>query len=232
MGDFCLSESSQFHGFTPEAISFLREIGVNNNKPWYEANKSRYREYVLKPFQELVADLSGFMMDIDPYFVTTPAVDKTISRIYRDTRFSKDKSLYRNNVWLTFKRPSQDWKEAPAYYFELSPEGFSYGMGFYSASKAMMDRFRESIARKPEEFLETVAFYREPNPFTLAGETYRRNPPPDLPETIREWYRYKSFHFSSHEAVTDLLFVRELIDTLMNGFGLLAPLYHYLWKFI
>jgi uncharacterized protein (TIGR02453 family) len=228
-----MSDFHQFQGFTPEAIAFLRDIGVNNNKPWYEANKSRYREYALKPFQDLVADLSGFMMDIDPYFVTTPAVDKTISRIYRDTRFSKDKSLYRNNIWLTFKRSSKDWKEAPAYYFDLTPEGYHYGMGFYSASKAIMDRFRKALARDSEAFLKVIAFYQAPNPFSLEGEKYRRiTSPPDLPEPLQEWYRYKSFYLASNHTRDDLLFSRKLIEVLMEGFGMLAPLYSYLWEII
>jgi uncharacterized protein (TIGR02453 family) len=236
-----LSESNRFRGFTPEAITFLRDIGANNNKPWFEANKPRYREYLLEPFQELVGDLSGFMFAIDPYFVTTPAVNSraraTISRIYRDTRFSKDKSLYRNNIWLTFKRSSQEWKEAPAFYFELAPEGYRYGMGFYSASKTVMDRFRDALTQKPEAFLKVIAFYQAPNPFSLEGEKYQRQAPPgailpDLPEPLREWYRFKSFYLASNHSSEDVLFSPKLTEVLMDGFGMLAPLYQYLWEFI
>ncbi|HEX3046975.1 MAG TPA: DUF2461 domain-containing protein [Bacillota bacterium] len=227
-----MRESYQFRGFTAEAMAFLRDLGANNNKSWFEANKPRYREYLLQPFQDLVADLSGLMLAIDPYFVTTPAVGKTISRIYRDTRFSKDKSLYRNNIWLTFKRSSQDWKEAPAYYFELTPEGYRYGMGFYSASKSVMDKFRESLIQKPEAFRKVIAFHQGPNPFTLEGEKYQRQVLPDLPESLREWYCYKSFYLASNHTSEDLLFSPELMKVLMEGFGMLAPLYHYLWEFI
>jgi uncharacterized protein (TIGR02453 family) len=227
-----LSGSNRFRGFTPEAISFLKDIGANNNKPWFEANKPRYQEYLLKPFQDLVVDVSGLMLTIDPLFVIAPAVSKTISRIYRDTRFSKDKSLYRNSIWLTFKRSSHDWKEAPAFYFELTPEGYRYGMGFYNAPKVVMDRFRETIARRPEAFLEVIAFYRPANPFTLEGEKYQRQVVIDLPEPIREWYRYKSFYLASNHSIDELLFRRDLTKVLMDSFGMLAPLYHFLWEII
>ena len=111
-----IREAVTFEGFTPDAIEFLREIrNNNNNKPWFEANKPRYQDSLLKPFQALVNDLGGLMFAIDPHLITTPAVGKTISRIYRDIRFSKDKSLYRYNMWLAFKRPSLDWKEAPGF---------------------------------------------------------------------------------------------------------------------
>lgn len=125
----------QFKGFSPEALHFLIDIRTNNSKAWYEEHKPDYRQLLLIPFQNLVSDLSGSMLNIDPQFITTPAVDKTISRIYRDTRFSKDKSLYRDSMWLTFKRPITDWKEVPAYFFEITPQNYRYGMGFYIAPK-------------------------------------------------------------------------------------------------
>jgi uncharacterized protein (TIGR02453 family) len=167
------------------------------------------------------------MLTIDPRLIITPAVNKTISRIYRDTRFSRDKSLFRSSMWLTFKRSSLDWKEAPAFFFEITPEGCQYGMGFYSASKAVMDRFREKIARNPEAFLKVIAFYAE-KVFILDGEKYKRITLPNLPEPILEWYPYKSFYLSCRRAIDDRLFQKELINDLGAGFSMLAPLYQYL----
>lgn len=218
-----------FKGFPPDAVEFLREIRNHNHKPWFEANKQRYQENLLKPFQALVNDLSGLMLAIDPHLIVTPAVSKTISRIYRDTRFSKDKSLYRSSIWLTFKRFSLDWKEAPAFYFEITPEEYRYGMGFYSASKALMDRFREKIARHPAAFLEVIAFY-DAKVFTLDGEQYKRLVQPDLPERVREWYPYRSFHLSCRQMIDEHLFTRKLFNDLHAGFERLAPLYQYLWE--
>ena len=222
-----IQETINFQGFTPDAVEFLRELRANNNKPWYEANKQRYQASVLKPFQALVADLGGLMLTIDPHFTITPAVSKTISRIYRDTRFSKDKSLYRSNVWLTFKRQQPDWQEAPAFYFELAPEGYTYGMGFYSATKAVMDRFREKITREPEDFLKVIGFYPTGG-FILDGEQYKRMAVPDLPALVRDWYPYKSFHLSRRKGIDERLFSRGVFDDLSRGFGMLAPLYQYL----
>ncbi len=91
------------------------------------------------------------MLTIDPSFGIRPAVDKTISRIYRDTRFSKDKSLFKSTMWLTFKRPRKDWKDAPAYFLEISPDSYRYGMGYYSVSSDTMYKFREMIDKKPKE---------------------------------------------------------------------------------
>lgn len=100
-----------------------------------------YDRELLTPFRSLVDALSPAMLMIDPQFETRPAIGKTLSRIHRDTRFSHDKSRYRSRMWLTFKRPSKDWKLAPVYFFELGPDMLRYGLGYYSADKATMDLF-------------------------------------------------------------------------------------------
>ena len=152
-------EHGRFQGFAPETFEFLRNLKANNNKTWFEAHRQAYQEYLLQPLRDLVVEMGGFMLTIDPYFEVRPAINKTISRIHRDLRFSRDKSPYKSTMWITFKRPWKDWKEAPAYFFELSSDSYRYGMGFYSASKNTMDRLREQIDRKPQEFLEAITFY-------------------------------------------------------------------------
>ena len=87
--------------FSRESITFLSEVKRQNSKEWYEKNKSVYKSYLLEPFQNIVESLTPVMQIIDPHIEVTPAIGKTISRIYRDTRFSKDKSQFRDRMWLT-----------------------------------------------------------------------------------------------------------------------------------
>jgi uncharacterized protein (TIGR02453 family) len=219
-----------FMGFNSEALTFLREIKQNNSKAWYLANKAEYQRLLLCPFQALVSDLSGAVLKIDPELVTTPAVDKTISRIYRDTRFSKDKSLYRDSMWLTFKRFDGAWQEAPAYFFEIFPEGYRYGMGFYNTPKKYMDRFRELLATQPEAFLQALAPLRQNRTFTVAGDRYRKVPALEAQPEVREWLKYKNFYFTSEHSEMDSLYTAELVGRLIAGFRELADVYQYLWE--
>jgi len=219
-----------FNGFSRETLDFLRELGENMDRIWFRNNKHRYKESVLKPMQNLVMDLSGFMLTIDPEFETQPKIDKTISRIYRDTRFSRDKSPYRNNVWISFKRLSKEWMNEPGYYFEIFPSYYHYGMGFYRATKDVMDKFRERIDEKPGEFLKVTSFYRETGLFKLMGENYKRILDDTKPPEIAEWYRKKSFYLSAKKEIGSVIYTSGLVDELLDGFGMLAPLYHYLWK--
>ena len=223
-----VTDNLVFNGFTEATLQFLIEIKENNSKTWYEEHKSQYQAQVLQPMQALVAELGRFMLEIDPLFEITPAVDKTISRIYRDTRFSKDKSLYRDNIWLTFKRPSKSWLEAPSFYFEIFPNYYRYGMGFYTASKATMDRFRAMIDENPEHFLNVISFYQT-GCFALEGESYKKLLTQKHPQEILSWYQRKTFYLACNRDIDAKLFCRELIDELKEGFHMLVPLYNYLW---
>ncbi|MEI6521625.1 MAG: DUF2461 domain-containing protein, partial [bacterium] len=120
--------------FDKKTINFLQNLKENNDKVWFKENENDYRGFVLEPLQDLVEDLSDTMLDIDDEIETNPAIGKTISRIYRDIRFSKDKSPFRSNMWITFKRPIKDWQDYPGFFFEIAPDHYCYGMGFYNAS--------------------------------------------------------------------------------------------------
>lgn len=223
-------QEKMFNGFAQHSLDFLHNVREENSRTWFEKNKHNYLRYLLEPFQNLVADLSENMLAIDPYFESRPLVDKTISRIYRDTRFSKDKSLFKNRMWITFKRPIKEWKDAPAYFFELSPDSYRYGMGYYSASRNTMDKLRESINENPSEFLQAISFYGTESIFNLEGEKYKRFLPNDNPKEIQDWYQRKSFYLTCNRTIDDTLFSSELVDELILGFNILKPLYQYLLR--
>jgi len=217
-----------FTGFTPATVGFLESLAVHNDKTWFEAHKRDYQVHLLAPLQRLVVDLAPTMEAIDPLLEVRPTVGKTISRIYRDTRFSSDKSPLRSKMWITFKRPSKDWLDRPTYFFELASHAYRFGMGFYAATPRTMDQFRERVARDPAAFLAAVAFYPDQSVFALEGESYRRAIANGLPAEIQPWYQKKTFYLEADRALDDLLFRPELVGELTAGFRLLAPLYHFL----
>ena len=224
-------EGRKFRGFSPKTLKFLRGLKVNNSKAWFQAHRADYEEYVLQPLRDLVTDLGDFMLDIDPYFEITPAVNKTISRIYRDTRFSKDKSPFRSTVWFTFKNQKKDWTtHVCGYFFELSVNSYRYGMGFYNAAPNIMSRFREMIDENPKEFLKAISFFTKQKTFVLEGEKYKRIIDKTKPEKIQNWYQRKNMYLVCNRKINDTLFSSKLVDDLASGFNLIAPFYHYLQK--
>lgn len=150
-----------FRGFSRASIAFLRELKANNNKQWFESHKGDYHALLLTPLKELVAALGDFMLSIDPNLEVTPSVNKTIARIHRDTRFSRDKSPFKTSLWITFKRPQKDWQDAPAYFFEISPASYRFGMGFYQATPNTMAKLRELIDKDPKQFKKVISCYKK-----------------------------------------------------------------------
>ncbi|AHG20089.1 hypothetical protein Z042_10950 [Chania multitudinisentens RB-25] len=220
--------ANEFSGFSQQGLNFLQQVRIENDKAWFEANRDVYDRELLTPFRALVDALSPAMLAIDPYFEIRPAIGKTLSRIHRDTRFSHDKSRYRSRMWLTFKRPSKDWKDAPVYFFELGPDMLRYGLGYYSANKPTMDLFRHTLRQRPQPFLEVAACCR--TPFELVGESYKRPLVKEQAPEIATWYNRKSFAVMVTDSQVEKLFSAELISLLAQGFQQLEPLYHWLMQ--
>jgi len=219
-----------FSGFSPYALVFFEELAANNHKAWFEAHRSEYEEYLLEPLKSLVTALADTMLAIDAELVTIPGVDKTISRINRDIRFSADKSPYKTRLWLTFKRRRFDWKETPCFFFEIRADGYCYGMGFYSASRETMNRLRDFIETRPDRFREEVAWLDEQDMFTVEGECYKRPLNATLPDDLQVWHRRKNLYLVCNRLPDGQLFSDRLVDDLRVGFMQLALLYNLLWQ--
>ncbi len=222
--------NDSFNGFSPEALVFFEELAGNNHKTWFEAHRSDYETYLLEPLKCLVDGLAETIRDIDPELVTIPAVDKTISRIYRDTRFSRNKSPYKTCLWLTFKRRRADWKDTPCFFFEIGADGYRFGMGFYGATKETMDRVRRFIETEPVKFREAVAWLEGQDIFTLEGECYKRPLNATLPDDLQRWHRRKNIYLVCNRVPDGRLFSPGILEDLRAGFARLAPTYHLLWR--
>jgi uncharacterized protein (TIGR02453 family) len=218
----------QFEGFMPEALQFLQDLQINNNdKEWFETRHAEYESLILNPMRKLVMDLSPTMLNIDSEIEIRPDINKTISKIYRDTRFSKDKSMFRSNMWINFKHPTKDWHDMPTWWIEIKPDGYTYGMGFYQASATTTLMFRDRIETDQSAFKKVIKFFPGRPKFRLEGEIYKRRFNYFLPEDIQKWYQRKNMHVICKRPIEDILFSGELVEHISKRFTELAPLYHY-----
>lgn len=222
--------STYFKGFSIDTIDFLKNLNKNNNKIWFDKNKDCYKKFLLEPMKYLAIDMSDFILSIDPLIDTTPSPGKSISRINRDTRFSKDKSPYKDTMWITFKRPSKEWSSNPSFFFEISPTSYRYGMGFFSATPRTMELFRERIDRSPKEFEKAISFYAKQHNFVLEGDKYKRTLAEDMPEFILDWYQRKNLYLVCNKNIDNALYSNQLITELKSNFNLISDFYHYLYK--
>lgn len=215
-----------FEGFTKEAPKFLFENKMNNSKEWYESHKNDYKKYVYNPFVELIKELAPAIIEIDDKLMTVPS--KLISRVRRDTRFSKDKTLYRDNAWLVFLRDKSQMSTSPCFWFEISQKGSSYGVGYYGAETGSMTKMREMILGRHPAFVKALQCYEAQNRFTIGGEMYKRSKFPDQPDNLKLWLDRKNIYFECTQKDFNLAFSKELPEVLKAGFKELKPIYDFL----
>lgn len=221
--------------FSRETLDFLFENRLQDSKPWFEEHRPAYNRLVLDPFRQLVTDITPAMLQIDPQFITQPGVGRTISRIFRDTRFSKDKAIFRANMWFVFMREKKLYNGLPAFYFDLSPGGFEYGCGYWHADPASMDAMRRLILAGNADFHRANDAFHRQNVFQMEGETYKRSRFPSEPAELRQWLDCRNIGFNrrvgSESEEFSVVCTDRLADKLAADFALLAPIYRFLCTF-
>ena len=213
---------------TENTLNFLIENRQENSKAWFHENRPAYTSDVLEPLTELVEALTPVMLDIDPHFETNPRVDKTISRIYRDTRFSRDKSLYRDVMWCGFQRPKIGKESHPGFFLEFSPYRFRYGCGFYQASTEKMRAIREKILDDSLSFLHAQSAFTNQSVFEMEGETFKKIHYRDQPLEKQNWLERRNIFFVHNSVDFPWLFAEDLASKLGENFTLLKPVYDFL----
>jgi len=184
---------SRFSGFPPEALQFFRALARHNNRDWFQPRKAIFEEQVKRPMRGLVEALNGGMKSFAPEYATDP--DKAIYRIYRDTRFSKDKSPYKDHIAASFSRGGGCPQKAGGYYLHVSHKEVAVGGGVYMPEPEVLLAIREHIARnhlKLRKILAAPALRRSLG--ELHGEQLARVPkgfPAEHPAA--DLLRFKSF---------------------------------------
>ena len=216
-----------FEGLPAGLPAFLAELAANNDRDWFTAHKGEYLEEVQAPLRRLVGALAPAMLEIDSGFDTNPK-GAAVSRIHRDVRFSRDKSPYRINQWVCFKRPGEGWQGRPAYFLEIGPAGWRYGMGTYAAPPSAMKELRGRILAQSGRFARQVEAALAAG-FTAEGEAYARPSIPDvLPAVAEPWFRFKNAYLVCNRPLEPLLFSGDLVNRLSECWRATAGLYSFL----
>lgn len=216
----------EFHGFDPQGMDLLIQNRAMDSTAFYEAHKAEIKKRVIEPFYALCEHMREDMLLIDPLFVTVPS--RMVSRVRRDTRYTKDKTLYRANLWLFFRRPRAQFEAVPFYYMELGPESWRYGCwgGF---SRGEMDEARAMILQEDKLFLEAYHAVQSIPEMQLQGDLYKRPKFPDAKAQYQPWLNRKQLGIDWIE--TDdfaPVFDGSFVPLMLERFARLAPFYRFL----
>lgn len=213
-----------FQGFTDRTFEFFMAISFNNNREFFHDNHDWYVEAIRQPLLDLAADLSRTIELIDDRLERRP--ERCVSRINRDIRFSRDKSPYRDYMWIGFHNPEEKHSR-PGYWMDISIDHIGFGMGFYEEDKSIMDAHRQFITNHPEEFRRIISSLNPSD--TLSVDIRKRMKVPEgIDENLRKWYAIKSVGLS-RELSTESPIVRSgaLADEIARAYLGMKPLYDY-----
>jgi uncharacterized protein (TIGR02453 family) len=141
--------------FTKSFFRFFDELESNNNKVWFDANRSLYEAHVKQPFKELVTSVTDKLAKDLPEINRN--IPKAIFRINKDIRFSKDKSPYKNNVAAVFSRTGTRDMEYPGFYIHIGNSEIFVGGGMYMLDKLQLAKVRQEIYYNPEAFKKIIS---------------------------------------------------------------------------
>jgi uncharacterized protein (TIGR02453 family) len=213
--------------FTPEILQMMMNIRFNNNKEYMAEHREEYIAKIRTPYYRLIDLLTPTMLTIDPDMEVRPT--KVLSRIFRDTRFSRDKAPYRDHHWIAFKHKGLPRKEAVMFWFEIRIDAVNWGIGFWGENRKALDLLRRRMEADPKELISLLPILRKRD-FLLQGSSYQRMPPPmSLPEELRTWYPRKEIYLIKQNIQPEWVFQPGFEGRLIADFKSLAPIYRLLF---
>lgn len=205
--------------FTPALFTFLRQLKKNNSRDWFNANKARYIEQVRDPMLAFIEDLAPRMEKISPYIVVDARpTGGSMFRIYRDTRFSKDKSPYKTAATAQFRHEAGKDVHAPGFYLHLGLDGVFFGSGIWQPDSPSLKRIRDRIIEDPGAWKKLVTSAAFKNRIlVLHGESLKRPPRGYDPEhpAIEDLKRkdFVTFTTLDEQAACEPGFLSEFVGT-------------------
>jgi len=198
---------SKFKGFPKDFFVFFKELKENNNRDWFTANKSRYQESVVTPMGEYITSIAPHLESISPHYNADPrAHGGSMFRIYRDTRFSKDKTPYKTHAACHFRHKSGRDAHAPGFYLHIETDGISIGGGIWHPPSKQLGQIREFIVDNPSAWEKLGQVPDVKKIGGVQGDSLSR-PPRGYPSDARhiEDLRRKSFYLMTAVGVEKAL---------------------------
>ena len=167
------------------AKSFFSRLAENNNKIWFDSHREEYDKKILEPSKEFTVELGNEIKKISPNIIVDPRVNKSLFRINRDIRFSKDKTPYKTHLAIFFWEGTAPKMECPGFYLHMDSSEVMVGTGLYKFPKNLLNKYRKIVGdKKQNKVLSGILSNIEIKDFIIGGEYYKRiqkGSDPDIP---------------------------------------------------
>ncbi len=163
--------------FTKATFRFLDDLAANNERAWFEANKARFEGLVREPALEFVTAMGPVLEEFAPNFRAEPRkMGGSLMRVFRDTRFSRDKTPYKTNIGIQFRHALGKDVHAPGFYVHIATDECFFGVGCWHPEADALGRIRDFIAAKPERWFAVRDQRKFAARWQLTGESLTRPP--------------------------------------------------------
>lgn len=213
-----------YNGITRDSLFLLSDNRFKDSKDFYEEHKDEIKNGITVPLRQIAGTIGMELLSIDPMMNAIP--QKMVSRVRRDTRFTKDKRLYRDNMWIMFMRPKHEWRGYPCMWFEITPFGYSLGVGFFGDEPALLEVFRKNLRCRAEEFRKAADLCKKAG--SIFSKSQYKRPFPNCPDGLEEYYNAKDIGFIAYSDNVDDLKDERIIEIIRGTFKAYSPMYQFL----
>jgi uncharacterized protein (TIGR02453 family) len=226
-----MSDKSAFPGFPRACPAFFRELQRNNNRVWFEAHRDEYERVVLDPARAFVVAMGARLERIAPGVQADPRVDRSIFRIFRDTRFSPDKTPYKTNLGLWFWDGDGARTGCSGFYFHVEPGNFFLGVGIYMIPPDLLDPYREAVVdpRHGKTLRRAIRDCLRVPGCEIGGRHYKRVPrgyDPEHPNA--ELLLHTGLYAGTSMGPPRELYTPRILDLCEERYAALMPLHRWL----
>ena len=228
-----MNNTDVFQGFPKEGVQFLIDLRSNNNRPWFQEHKQQFKDYLQTPAQQFGLEMSKKLSSISPSEKSSPRVNSSIFRIYRDIRFSKDKTPYKSHIGIWMWEGDRPKMENSGYYFHLDPPNLMLGVGIHQFSKTLLKAYRDSVVNPVygPDLVDAIHAVTQKGKYSIGGKHYKRIPRGyDAKNEFADLLLYNGLWVGDENVIPPELYSSQLLDYCLEIYSDLVPIHSWLLK--
>jgi uncharacterized protein (TIGR02453 family) len=226
---------SPFPGFPKEGLSFLDDLAANNHKTWFEAHKKDYERLLRDPALEFIVALGERLKTISKgvHYDTRANGSGSLMRIYRDTRFSADKTPYKTNISMMFWEGEGKKMQHPGFGIQIQSHEAGMMAGMFGFDKTQLEAYRQAVIdnKLGKELVKAIEAVKSVNGFDVSGEQFKRVPAGyDADHPRANLLLYNGLHAYSPRIPPDVITSPEIVDVCFEYCRIMSPIQQWLAK--
>lgn len=224
---------AEFSGFSKETVKFLKDLARNNDRGWFKDHKDIFDSVVIEPARGFVDAMGARLMEIAPGVIAEPRVNGSIFRIYRDTRFSRDKTPYKTHLGIFMWEGEGPRVECPGFYFHLEPPNLLLGVGIHIFSKPLLEEYRNSVVHPGHGQALVTAAMKVSERYNIGELHYKKVPRGfDKDHQFAQFLLYNGLTAWMQTPIPEEVYSERIVDHCFEVFEEMAPLHYWLGEMI